>query len=84
MVGRCDSKPGRTDAILAAAAAAHRWLFLIHLFLGNNGRFTPLMSEMLLDTLNTGVPSYRPTVGSCSAQRGVQYRVQQAVFLAAE
>jgi Fic family protein len=45
---------GRTDAILAAAAAHHRVLW-IHPFLDGNGRVTRLMSHaMLLDTLDTG------------------------------
>ena len=45
---------GRTDAILAAAAAHHRLLW-IHPFLDGNGRVTRLMSHaMLLETLDSG------------------------------
>jgi Fic family protein len=46
--------PGRTDAILAAAGAHHRLLW-IHPFLDGNGRVARLMSHaMLLETLDTG------------------------------
>jgi len=45
---------GRTDAILAAAAAHHRLLW-IHPFLDGNGRVARLMSHAwLLETLDTG------------------------------
>jgi Fic family protein len=45
---------GKTDAILAAAAAHHRLLW-IHPFLDGNGRVTRLMSHAtLLETLDTG------------------------------
>jgi Fic family protein len=45
---------GKTDAILAAAAAHHRLLW-IHPFLDGNGRVTRLMSHaMLLQALDTG------------------------------
>ena len=45
---------GKTDAILATAAAHHRLLW-IHPFLDGNGRVTRLMSHaMLLESLNTG------------------------------
>ncbi|MFH7321136.1 Fic family protein [Desulfurivibrio sp. D14AmB] len=45
---------GPTDAILAAAAAHHRLLW-IHPFLDGNGRVARLISyAMLLETLNTG------------------------------
>lgn len=48
------SRVGRTDAILAAASAHHRLLW-IHPFLDGNGRVTRLMSHaMLLDALDTG------------------------------
>jgi Fic family protein len=48
------SRAGKTDAILAAAAAHHRLLW-IHPFLDGNGRVTRLMSHaMLLDALDTG------------------------------
>jgi Fic family protein len=48
------SRVGKTDAILAAAAAHHRLLW-IHPFLDGNGRVTRLMSHaMLLDSLDTG------------------------------
>jgi Fic family protein len=48
------SRAGRTDAILAAATAHHRLLW-IHPFLDGNGRVTRLMSHaMLLETLDTG------------------------------
>lgn len=45
---------GKTDSILAAAAAHHRLLW-IHPFLDGNGRVARLMSyAILLETLNTG------------------------------
>jgi Fic family protein len=45
---------GKTDSVLAVAAAHHRLLW-IHPFLDGNGRVTRLMSHaMLLDTLDTG------------------------------
>jgi Fic family protein len=48
------SRLGKTDAILAAAAAHHRLLWL-HPFLDGNGRVTRLMSHaMLLEALDTG------------------------------
>lgn len=51
---RTYSRLGRTDAILTAAAAHHRLLW-IHPFLDGNGRVARLMSHaMLLETLDTG------------------------------
>jgi len=51
---RTYSRLGKTDAILAAAAAHHRLLW-IHPFLDGNGRVARLMSHtMLLETLATG------------------------------
>ncbi len=48
------SKLGKSESILAAAAAHHRLLW-IHPFLDGNGRVARLMSHaMLLDTLDTG------------------------------
>lgn len=48
------SRLGRTDAILASAAAHHRLLW-IHPFLDGNGRAARLMSHaMLLESLDTG------------------------------
>jgi len=48
------SRLGKTDAILAAAAAHHRLLW-IHPFLDGNGRVARLMSHaMLLQSLDTG------------------------------
>ena len=48
------SKLGKTDTILATAAAHHRLLW-IHPFLDGNGRVARLMSyTMLLETLDTG------------------------------
>jgi Fic family protein len=48
------SRLGRTDTILAAAAAHHRLLW-IHPFLDGNGRVARLMSyAMLLEVLDTG------------------------------
>lgn len=48
------AKLGRTDAILAAATAHHRLLW-IHPFIDGNGRAARLMSyAMLLETLDTG------------------------------
>ena len=50
----CYGRVGKTDAILAAAAAHHRLLW-IHPFLDGNGRVTRLMSHaMLLESLDTG------------------------------
>jgi len=51
---RVYSRIGRTDAILAAAAAHHRLLW-IHPFPDGNGRVARLISHaMLLETLDTG------------------------------
>lgn len=51
---RTYSRLGKTDAILAAAAAHHRLLW-IHPFLDGNGRVARLMSHaMLLKALDTG------------------------------
>jgi Fic family protein len=48
------SRVGKTDAILAAAAAHHRLLW-VHPFLDGNGRVTRLMSHaMLLESVDTG------------------------------
>jgi Fic family protein len=59
---------GTTDAILAAAAAHHRLLW-IHPFLDGNGRVARLMSHaMLLETLETGA--------LWSVARGLARRVQ--------
>jgi len=45
---------GKTDSIIAAAAAHHRFVW-IHPFLDGNGRVVRLMSHaMLLETLDTG------------------------------
>ena len=58
---------GRTDAILATAAAHHRLLW-IHPFLDGNGRVARLMSHaMLLEALDTG--------GIWSVARGLARRV---------
>ncbi|HEY2134988.1 MAG TPA: Fic family protein [Xanthobacteraceae bacterium] len=75
------SRLGRTDAILAAAAAHHRLLW-IHPFLDGNGRVTRLMSHaMLLDALDTGgiwsvarglardVASYKRHLAECDLPR---------------
>jgi Fic family protein len=59
---------GKTDAILSAAAAHHRLLW-IHPFLDGNGRVARLMSHAsLLETLDTG--------GVWSAARGLARNVQ--------
>jgi Fic family protein len=59
---------GKTDAILSAAAAHHRLLW-IHPFLDGNGRVARLMSHAsLLETLDTG--------GIWSAARGLARNVQ--------
>lgn len=48
------AKPGKVDAILSAASAHHRLLW-IHPFLDGNGRVARLMTHaMLLDALDTG------------------------------
>lgn len=72
---------GKADAILAAAAAHHRLLW-IHPFLDGNGRVTRLMSHaMLLDALDTGgvwsvargfgrnVASYKSHLAACDLPR---------------
>jgi Fic family protein len=72
---------GKTDAILASAAAHHRLLW-IHPFLDGNGRVTRLMSHcMLLDALDTGgiwsvsrglarnVEAYKGHLAACDLQR---------------
>ena len=74
-------KLGRTDSILAAAAAHHRLLW-IHPFLDGNGRVARLMSyAMLLDTLDTGgiwsiarglarnVDDYKSMLAACDLRR---------------
>jgi Fic family protein len=72
---------GRTDAILASAAAHHRLLWL-HPFLDGNGRVARLMSHaMLADALDTGgvwsiaralarsVAAYKAHLASCDLPR---------------
>ena len=72
---------GRTDSILAAAAAHHRLLW-IHPFLDGNGRVARLMSHaMLLETLDTGgvwsiarglarnVTTYKSQLADCDLPR---------------
>jgi Fic family protein len=72
---------GKTDAILASAAAHHRLLW-IHPFLDGNGRVTRLMSHcMLLDALDTSgiwsvsrglarnVESYKAHLAACDLKR---------------
>jgi Fic family protein len=72
---------GKTDAILALAAAHHRLLW-IHPFPDGNGRVTRLMSHcMLLDALDTGgiwsvsrglarnVEAYKSHLAACDLQR---------------
>jgi len=75
------ARPGRTDAILAVAAAHHR-LVWIHPFLDGNGRVARLVSHaMLLDALDTGgvwsvsrglarnVDAYKRKLAECDLQR---------------
>jgi Fic family protein len=75
------SRLGKTDAILAAAAAHHRLLW-IHPFLDGNGRVTRLMSHaMLLQSLDTGAvwsvarglarneAAYKGHLATCDLQR---------------
>lgn len=75
------SRLGRTDAILAAAAAHHRLLW-IHPFLDGNGRVARLMSHaMLLEALDTGslwsvarglarkVATYKGLLAACDLPR---------------
>jgi Fic family protein len=65
---RAFSRLGKTDAILSAAAAHHRLLW-IHPFLDGNGRVARLMSHAsLLETLDTG--------GIWSAARGLARNVE--------
>ena len=73
---------GRTDAILAAAAAHHRFLW-IHPFLDGNGRVARLMSHAVLrETLDTGgvlvggqevwleaKPAYKAHLAACDQTR---------------
>ncbi len=67
---------GRTDAILATAAAHHRLLW-IHPFIDGNGRVSRLMSHaMLLDALETG--------GVWSVARGLARNVERYKLLLAE
>jgi len=74
-------KGGKTDTILAAAAAHHRLLW-IHPFLDGNGRVARLMSHaMLRETLDTGgiwsiarglardVQAYKSHLAACDAPR---------------
>jgi Fic family protein len=74
-------KLGRTDVILAVAAAHHRLLW-IHPFLDANGRVARLMSHaMLLDALDTGAvwsvarglargdKAYKDHLGECDLPR---------------
>jgi Fic family protein len=64
---RAFSRLGKTDAILSAAAAHHRLLW-IHPFIDGNGRVARLMSHAsLLETLDTG--------GIWSAARGLARNV---------
>jgi Fic family protein len=66
---RVYSRVGKTNAILAAAAAHHRLLW-IHPFLDGNGRVTRLMSHsMLLDALDTG--------GVWSVARGLARNIEK-------
>jgi Fic family protein len=75
------SRLNRTDAILGAAAAHHR-LVWIHPFLDGNGRVARLMSHaMLLETLDTGavwsvarglarnVDAYKAHLADCDSPR---------------
>jgi Fic family protein len=65
------SQLGKTNAILAAAAAHHRLLW-IHPFLDGNGRVARLMSHaMLLDALDTGAIW---SVARGSARKVVDYK----------
>jgi len=72
---------GKTDAILSAAAAHHRMLW-IHPFLDGNGRVARLMSHAsLLETLDTGgiwssarglarnIESYKAQLANCDLPR---------------
>jgi Fic family protein len=78
---RSYAQAGKADAILAAAAAHHRLLW-IHPFLDGNGRVSRLMSHaMLLDALDTGglwsvsrglaraVAAYKNHLANCDLQR---------------
>jgi len=78
---RAFSRLGRTDAILGAAAAHHRLLW-IHPFLDGNGRVARLMSHAsLLETLDTGgiwsvarglacnVDAYKKHLAACDIPR---------------
>ncbi|MDR3488706.1 MAG: Fic family protein [Bradyrhizobium sp.] len=78
---RSYAKLGKADAILAAAAAHHRLLW-IHPFLDGNGRVSRLMSHaMLLETLDSGglwsvsrglaraVSDYKGHLASCDLRR---------------
>ncbi|MGB9154610.1 MAG: Fic family protein [Alphaproteobacteria bacterium] len=78
---RSYARLGKADAILAAAAAHHRLLW-IHPFLDGNGRVSRLISHaMLLDALDTGglwsasrglardVASYKGHLATCDLSR---------------
>ena len=75
------SRLGKTNAVLSAAAAHHR-LVWIHPFVDGNGRVTRLMSHaMLLETLDTGavwsvarglarnVEAYKKHLAACDVMR---------------
>jgi Fic family protein len=78
---RSYARLGKADAILSAAAAHHRLLW-IHPFIDGNGRVSRLMSHaMLLESLDTGglwsvsrglarsVSSYKSHLANCDLQR---------------
>ena len=78
---RVFNRLGKTDAILSAAAAHHRLLW-IHPFLDGNGRVARLMSyASLLETLDTGgiwsaarglarsIAEYKSHLAACDLQR---------------
>src|SRR5580693_7570349 len=67
--GEVYGHPNKTDAILGAASAHHRLLW-IHPFLDGNGRVARLMSHaMLLETLDTG--------GIWSVARGLARKIDE-------
>ncbi|QQS14154.1 MAG: Fic family protein [Rhodospirillales bacterium] len=79
--GRAYGAVGRTDSIIATAAAHHR-LVWIHPFIDGNGRVARLMSHaMLLETLDTGavwsvarglarsVRTYKARLANCDLPR---------------
>lgn len=73
--GEVYGRPGKTESILATAAAHHRFVW-IHPFLDGNGRVARLISHaMTLDTLDTGALW---SVARGLARNAVEYKARLA------